>query len=74
MNWFAAHLVFWVKLKEQPQKHFPVWENIILLQAASEEHAWHKARAHGRVEAGDGDGTFRWGGEPRPVSSRAFAS
>ncbi len=35
-RWFAAHIVMMVKLKDQKQDHFPVWENIILIEAATE--------------------------------------
>lgn len=64
MSWFAAHLVLYVKLKGQPQKRFPVWENIVLIQADSDDEAFAKAERHGREEEGDDDGTFRWGSQP----------
>jgi hypothetical protein len=63
MSWFAAHLVLYVKWKEPSQKRFPVWENIVLIKADSEEEALEKAERRGREEEGD-DGTFRWGGQP----------
>jgi hypothetical protein len=64
MSWFAAHLVLYVKLKEHPQKRFPLWENIVLIKADSEDEALAKAEQHGREEEGDDDGSFRWGGRP----------
>jgi hypothetical protein len=64
MNWFAAHLVLYVKLKEEPQDRFPLWENIVLLKADSEEEAFEKAERRGREDEGDDDGSFRWGGKP----------
>jgi hypothetical protein len=64
MSWFAAHLVLYVKFKEQPQKRYPIWENIVLLQADSEEQAFAKAEQYGRAEEGDDDGSFRWGSQP----------
>jgi hypothetical protein len=64
MSWFAAHLVLAVELKSGNQRRFPVWENIVLIQAASEEKAFAKAEKRGREEAGDDDGSFRWGGAP----------
>ena len=63
-KWFAAHVVMYVKLKDQPQKQFTVWENIVLIKARSEDEAFEKARLRGQEEAGDEDGTFRWDGKP----------
>jgi hypothetical protein len=64
MTWFAAHIVMVVHLKGQKQSRFPVWENVILLSAKSEEEAFVKAEHHGRTDEGDDDGSFRWGGKP----------
>src|SRR5215468_4059584 len=61
MNWYAAHIVMVVKLKEGTQRRFPAWENIVLLSAASEAAALAKAEAIGRASEGDDDGSFRWG-------------
>jgi hypothetical protein len=63
-KWFAAHLVLYVQLKDQPQGRCTVWENIVLIKAASEEEAFEKAERRGRNESGDDDGTFRWNGKP----------
>src|SRR5262245_19428332 len=64
MSWFAAHVVLYVRLKEGEQTRFPVWENIVLIKADSEDEAWSKAEEHGRAGEGDDVGTFRWGGQP----------
>jgi len=64
MSWFTAHLVLYVKFKDRTQKRFPVWENLILVRADSEDEAFAKAEARGREEEGDDDGSFRWDGEP----------
>lgn len=63
MNWYAAHLVMVVKLKKGRQQKFPVWENVVLFRAASEEEAFAKAEERGRKDAAE-DPSFRWGGEP----------
>jgi hypothetical protein len=63
-NWFAAHLIMYVKLKRPPQSRFTVWENIVLISADSEEAAFAKAEQRGHEEEGDEDGSFRWGGKP----------
>ena len=60
-HWFAAHIVMYVEFKAGEQTTFPVWENIVLIQAASEKEAFEKAEKKGRESAGDDGGTFRWG-------------
>lgn len=64
MRWFAAHIVMMVKIKEQKQDDFPVWENIVLIKAASEAEAYQQAEDLGRKDEGDDGGTFRWGKLP----------
>jgi hypothetical protein len=64
VSWYAAHLVLYVKLKDRSQQRFPVWENIILIKADSEDEAFAKAERRGREEEGDDGGTFRWCGQP----------
>ena len=41
MRWYAAHIVLYVQLKSGRQKDFPVWENIVLLHARSENTVIH---------------------------------
>jgi hypothetical protein len=64
MNWYAAHLLMYVKFKTDRQEHYPVWENIILIQAGSDEEAFRKAELRGRADEGDDGGSFRWAGQP----------
>ena len=64
MNWYAAHVLMLVRLKKKRQTHFPAWENIILIQADSEDEAFQKAGKRGRQDAGDDDSSFHWGKEP----------
>src|SRR6266700_2614133 len=61
--WYAAHIVMYVKLKDTTGGKSPVWENIVLIKADSEEEAIAKATQRGKAEEGDDDGTFRWGGK-----------
>src|SRR5207302_4882082 len=63
-NWFAAHVILWVKYTEHKQKTFPLWENVILIRAQSEKEAFAKAEAHGHRMAGKGKPTFTWSGKP----------
>ncbi len=53
-----------VRLKDQPQEHYPVWESIVLLKAKSDEDGFARAEEFGRAEEGDDGGTFTWGGKP----------
>ncbi len=64
MSWYAAHLVMYVKLKDHPQRQYPVWENIVLIQADSEDEAIAKGERRGHEDAGDDAGSFRWAGKP----------
>jgi hypothetical protein len=63
-HWYAAHLLMYVKRKSKTQGKIPVWENIVLIKADSEEAAFDKAQERGRQDEGDDDGTFMWAGQP----------
>jgi len=63
-NWFAAHIIMWVKYTKHKQKSFPLWEDVVLIKAQSEKEAFAKAEARGQRLAGKGDATFTWGGKP----------
>lgn len=62
--WYAAHLLMYVKRKNRATGKIPVWENIVLIKADSEEAALAKAQESGKQGEGDDDGTFLWGGQP----------
>jgi hypothetical protein len=62
-TWYAAHLILYVQFKNGRQRKFPVWENIILIKAKSEEEAFAKAEQRGKEDEGDDD-TFKWEGKP----------
>jgi hypothetical protein len=64
MSWFAAHLVMYIKLKDRHQDRFPLWENVVLIKADSEDEAFEKATRRGHDEEGDEEGSLRWGGRP----------
>ncbi len=64
MNWYAAHLILYVRLKKGRQRHYPVWENIVLIRAATDEQAMAKAVRRGHEDEGDCDGSFTWDGRP----------
>jgi hypothetical protein len=48
----------------QEQQHFPIWENIVLVEADSEDQAFEKAERFGHQNEGDDGGNFRWGNHP----------
>lgn len=64
MKWYAAHLVFYFKLKEDNQATFPVSENIVLISARTEDEAFAKADERARDELLGNDESLRWGGQP----------
>lgn len=43
--WFAAHVVMWLRFKDGPQPYFAAEENILLIEAASDEEAAGRAEA-----------------------------
>lgn len=62
--WYAAHILLYVKRKDSSGGKTPVWENVVLIKAASEEEAFAKATQRGKADEGDDNGTFQWGGKP----------
>jgi hypothetical protein len=64
MSWYAAHLVMLVEFKDSVQDRYPVWENIVLVEAASDEEAFLKAEVRGKEDEGDEGGSFHWGKKP----------
>lgn len=66
MSWYAAHTIMYVKFKDGRQTSFPFWENIILIEADSDDAAMENAIARAKEDAGDSEGTFTW--EDRPTT------
>jgi hypothetical protein len=62
--WYAAHILMYVKRKNHASGKIPVWENIVLIKADSEDLAFAKAQERGKQDEGDDDGTFLWAGQP----------
>jgi hypothetical protein len=54
----------YIRFKEAPQKDFPVWENIVLVEAPSRDEAFDKAVRRGREDEGDSSGSLTVGGRP----------
>ncbi len=64
MSWYAAHAIMVVRYKDSSQKTVPFWENIILIEAESEDEAWSKGIARAKQDEGDSEGSFTWEGRP----------
>ena|SRR5687767_9678947 len=64
MTWFAAHVIMYISVKDGKQETYPVWENVILVEAETDAAARTKAEGYGREAEGDDRGTFRWGQRP----------
>jgi Domain of unknown function (DUF4288) len=63
--WFAASVIMYVQFKDGAQNKYPIWENIILIEATSDKEALEKAEKRGREDEGDSEGSFHW--EERPA-------
>ena len=64
MTWFAAHVIMYISFKDGRHDNYPVWENVILVEAETENAAHAKAEVYGREGEGDDEGTLRWGQRP----------
>lgn len=64
MAWFAASVVMYFRLKDEPQAEFYVWENVYLIDAPDAAVARAKAEALGKLEEGDDDGSLKLNGKP----------
>jgi hypothetical protein len=64
MGWYAASVVMYFQLENEPQSEFYIWENVYLIDAPDSAEARRKAEALGRLEEGDDDGTLTWNGKP----------
>src|SRR5262249_53109470 len=66
MNWYAAHLIQYFKYRKGKQRSFMVWENIVLVRAASADEAYDKAERFGREDTVD-DESLRVGKHPARI-------
>ena len=69
MSWYAAHIISYVKFKDGIQDRFPLWENVVLIEAESEERALEEAAKIGQSDYDDTDdpddnGDFTWNERP----------
>ena len=64
MTWYIAHAILYVRYKNGAQTEYPVWENMYLIAAESEEDAWTAAEHRGAEAASDADDSFIWNDIP----------
>ncbi|WNG62252.1 DUF4288 domain-containing protein [Archangium gephyra] len=64
MAWFAASVVMYFQLEDEPQDEFYIWENVYLIDAPDGAEARRKAEYFGKLEEGDDDGTLTLDGRP----------
>lgn len=66
MLWYAAHAIMYVKFADGNQDKYPIWENIILIEANSDEEALEKAQKRAKEDQSESEDDFTW--EERPAS------
>jgi hypothetical protein len=64
MAWFAASAIMYLKFKDGIQDVYPVWENVLLIEADSAEEAQEKACRRAKEDEGDSSGTNTWKDRP----------
>lgn len=64
MTWYAAHTIIYTKFKDGNQDRYPVYENIILIEAKTVEEAFEKAAKEGKDQEGDSQGSLTWDDRP----------
>ncbi len=64
MKWYAASIIIGIKYKDGEQDTYPFIENVVLIQASSDDEAYEKASKRALAYEGDADGTFCWGDRP----------
>jgi hypothetical protein len=68
MTWYAASVIMYTKFKEGEQEKFPLYENVLLIQADSDNEAIEKARRRGLEDEGDSNGTYSYEGRPATLA------
>lgn len=62
MPWYAAHAIMYVKFADGNQDKYPIWENVILIEAESIYEAWKKAEQKAREDENETDEHLNWDG------------
>jgi len=64
MTWFAASAIMFVEFKDGTQDYYPVWENVLLIEADDANEALRLAQQRAKEDEGDSDGSFRCNDRP----------
>lgn len=64
MKWYTASIIISIKFKDGKQDAYPLMENVVLIQAATDDEAYEKASKRALAYEGDADGTFCWNDRP----------
>ena len=59
MSWYAAHIIMSIKFKDTEQEEYPTYENVILIEANSDDEALSKAEKRGKADEIKSD-DFTW--------------
>jgi hypothetical protein len=57
MTWYAAHIILLTKFLDGVQDSYPVWENVVLINAATSDEAYAMADKKGEAESSVGSHT-----------------
>ena len=60
---YAAHVILGVRFRDGEQSSFPCYENVLLIDAETDDDALAEAERLGQMEAADDD-SFRWDDRP----------
>jgi hypothetical protein len=58
MKWYIAHIIMYTKFKDGNQNKFPVWENIVLIEADTPKEAYQKAKLRAKNDEGDSSNSY----------------
>jgi hypothetical protein len=64
MTWYAANIIMYTKFKDGKQDYYPIYENIILIEAKDEKEAHEKAIKRGKSDEDDSSGTYLYDKRP----------
>lgn len=65
MPWYTAHVILYTKFLDGIQDTYPVWENIVMIQAATPADAFAIAERKGRFEGDEQDSAgYTYDGRP----------
>ena len=65
MTWYAAHIILLTKFLDGVQDSYPIWENVVLINAETSDEAYAIADKKGEAEAETpGSGGHTYGSRP----------